>query len=217
MTNDPNGSGDYIRPLPQYLDNLIVEHPVIGTCELWKAIAWDTAQLRNYKMKRADSAGTIAAEAQKGAPSGQPKHAPPLVADAASKDKDEASVMERVYSALSDFETRLDALEARKRELDEEAAHREIAEKALMLAEEIAESAPAQLLIAIRPAQPEKAQLTMPIREICSPNSSGQKPKPQPLPGSDKTRRVKHAAVYRRGDQIPDQPSDLKSTRDCDG
>jgi hypothetical protein len=65
----------------------------------------------------------------------------------------------------------------------------------------------------------------MPIRDVCSPNSSGQKPKPQPLPGSDKNRRVKHTNPYgpsiygdRRGDQIPNQPSDLKSsTRDRDG
>ena len=58
----------------------------------------------------------------------------------------------------------------------------------------------------------------MPVKDVCSPNSSGQKPKPQPLPGSDKTRRVKHAAVYRRGDQIPNQPPRSQvSTRDCDG
>ena len=56
----------------------------------------------------------------------------------------------------------------------------------------------------------------MPIKDVCSSNSSGQKPKPQPLPGSNKSRGVKHAAVY-RGDQIPNQPSGPKSTRDCDG
>jgi hypothetical protein len=33
--------------------------------------------------------------------------------------------------------------------------------------------------------------------DVCSPNSSGQKPKPQPLPQPDaKSRGVKHAAVY---------------------
>jgi hypothetical protein len=142
MAYDPNDSGEYIRPLPQYLDSLIVEHPVIGTCELWKAIAWDTAQLRNYKMKRADSAGQIAEAAEKGASSNQPKLAPPLVADAV----EEASQMEKIHQALNDLETRLDALETKKRRMDEETARREIAEKALMLAEEIAESAPAQLL-----------------------------------------------------------------------
>ena len=57
----------------------------------------------------------------------------------------------------------------------------------------------------------------MPIKDVCSSNSSGQQPKPQPLPGSNKSRSVKHAAVYRRGDQIPNQPSGPKSTRDCDG
>jgi hypothetical protein len=145
MPYDPNDSGEYIRPLPQYLDNLIVEHPVIGTCELWKAIAWDTAQLRNYKLKRADSAASIAEEAQKGAP-GQPRLAPPLVADAASKDKDEASVMEKIYQALDDLETRLGVLEERKRQQQEEAECARRAEAALALAEEIAESAPSSIL-----------------------------------------------------------------------
>jgi hypothetical protein len=54
----------------------------------------------------------------------------------------------------------------------------------------------------------------MPIKDVCSSNSSGQKPKPQPLPGSNKSRNVKHARVYSdaRNDQV--QPSDLKlSTR----
>ena len=54
----------------------------------------------------------------------------------------------------------------------------------------------------------------MPVKDVCSSNSSGQKPKPQPLPGSNKSRNVKHAAVY-RGDQV--QPSGPKSTRDCGG
>jgi hypothetical protein len=55
----------------------------------------------------------------------------------------------------------------------------------------------------------------MPVKDVCSPNSSGKQQKPQPLPGSDKSRSVKHAAVYRRGDQV--QPSGPKSTRDCGG
>jgi hypothetical protein len=76
-------SGDYIRPLPQYLDNLMVSHPELGTCEFWKVLAWETSKLRNA-VARADSAGAIAAEAQKGAPSGQPRHAPPLAADTKS-------------------------------------------------------------------------------------------------------------------------------------
>ena len=58
----------------------------------------------------------------------------------------------------------------------------------------------------------------MPIKDVCSPNSSGAKPKPTPLPHPDKDKRnPPHAAVYRRGDQIPNQPSDPKPTRDCDG
>jgi hypothetical protein len=61
----------------------------------------------------------------------------------------------------------------------------------------------------------------MPIKDVCSPNSSGQKPKPTPLPHPDKDKRnPAHAAVYgdRRNDQIPNQPSDLKSsTRDRNG
>ena len=52
----------------------------------------------------------------------------------------------------------------------------------------------------------------MPIREICSPNSSGQKPKPQRPPAPP---GVQHAAVYgdaaRRSDQsnqpLPIPPS----------
>jgi hypothetical protein len=47
----------------------------------------------------------------------------------------------------------------------------------------------------------------MPV-DVCSSNSSGQKRKPQPLPGSTPNRGVNHAAVYgdakHRNDQ--DQP-----------
>jgi hypothetical protein len=171
MAYDPNDSGEYVRPLPQYLDNLIVEHPVIGTCELWKAIAWDTAQLRNYKMKRADSAGAIAAEAQTAAPSNQPKRAPPLVGDAA----EEASQMERICAALDILETRLGALEQRKRQQQEDAARAElgaleqrkrqqqedaaraeIAEKSLLLAEQIAEETPGAIMDALSPAPKQR-------------------------------------------------------------
>jgi hypothetical protein len=147
-----NSGGEYIRPLPQYMDNLIVEHSELGQCELWKAIAWDTAKLRNYKMKRADSAGAIAAEAQKGAPSGQPKHAPPLVADAA----EEASKMKRVMAGLDALENRLDVLEAKKRRMDEEAECARRAEAALALAEQIAEDAPATMLDALSPTRPQR-------------------------------------------------------------
>jgi hypothetical protein len=38
----------------------------------------------------------------------------------------------------------------------------------------------------------------MAIKEVCSPNSSGVKPKPQPLPHADPASRgVKHAGVYK--------------------
>jgi hypothetical protein len=146
-----NDSGEYIRPLPQYLDNLIVEHPVIGTCELWKAIAWDTAQLRNYKMKRADSAGAIAEAAEKG--TSQHKLAPPLVADAVDKDE---PVMTRVGAALDALEARLEILEERKRQMDEEAECARRAEAALALAEQIAEEAPATMLDALSPAPKQR-------------------------------------------------------------
>lgn len=150
MAYDPDDSGDTYprRPLPQYLDNLIVEHPEIGRCELWKAICWDTAKLRNYKL-RADSAGAIAEEAQKG--SGQPKLAPPLVADSA---KDEGSKMRQIEDALDALESRITRAEERKRKADEEAALRDRAEAALELAERIAESAPQAMLDSLLPAKP---------------------------------------------------------------
>jgi hypothetical protein len=154
MAYDPDNSGEYIRPLPQYMDNLIVEHPELGQCELWKAIAWDTAKLRNYKMKRADSAGAIAAEAQKGAPSGQPKIAPPLAADSL-KAKDKASKMklQSALDALGRLETRLDQFEQRKAE-KAECARR--AEAALALAEKIAEEAPEAMFDALPPAPKQR-------------------------------------------------------------
>lgn len=40
----------------------------------------------------------------------------------------------------------------------------------------------------------------MPIRDVRSKNSSGQQPKPQPLPGSSKNPGVKHAGVYQEYD-----------------
>jgi hypothetical protein len=139
---DPNDSGEnYIRPLPQFLDNLIVTHPELGTTELWKVICWETSKLRNY-MHRADSAGAIAEEAQK-APSGEPKRAPPLVADATEGDD---PVMARILEGISDLEARLDLFEQRRAQ---EAERRERAEAALALAEEIAESAPSELMDAL--------------------------------------------------------------------
>jgi len=50
----------------------------------------------------------------------------------------------------------------------------------------------------------------MPIKEVCSPNSSGVKPKPQPLPHPDAASRgVKHAAVYSDGKGCSDQVTQL--------
>jgi hypothetical protein len=54
----------------------------------------------------------------------------------------------------------------------------------------------------------------MPIKDVCSPNSSGAKPKPQPLPHPDAASRgVQHAKVYgdakRRSDQS-NQPPPLR-------
>lgn len=52
----------------------------------------------------------------------------------------------------------------------------------------------------------------MPIKDVCSPNSSGQKPKPTPLPGANKDRGVKHTAPYgpptndKRADQSNQPP-----------
>jgi hypothetical protein len=57
-----------------------------------------------------------------------------------------------------------------------------------------------------------------PIKDVCSPNSSGAKPKPTPLPHPDKDKRnPRHAAVYgdRRNDQVqpPIGPLPSSSTR----
>jgi hypothetical protein len=52
----------------------------------------------------------------------------------------------------------------------------------------------------------------MPIREVCSPNSSGVKPKPTPLPHPDPASRgVKHTSPWgplidRRNDQVTQLP-----------
>jgi hypothetical protein len=63
----------------------------------------------------------------------------------------------------------------------------------------------------------------MPIKDVCSPNSSGKQAKPQPLPGSNKSRGVKHAAVYddgARNDQVqppPFRPSLSSTPRSVSG
>ena len=58
----------------------------------------------------------------------------------------------------------------------------------------------------------------MPIKDVCSPNSSGQKPKPQPLPHPPAASRgVKHTAPWgppTKEDPFPQQstipPSNLR-------
>jgi hypothetical protein len=144
-------SGEYNEPKKTYLDDVpVYDAELGGIVPAWKALVYHGAKARHFAQLRNDSAGAIAQEANKGAPSNQPKLAPPLVADAI--DKDEASQMERIYSALSDLEARLDVLEERKRKADEEAECTRRAEAALALAEQIAESAPSTMLDALSPA-----------------------------------------------------------------
>jgi hypothetical protein len=57
------------------------------------------------------------------------------------------------------------------------------------------------------------------MREVCSSNSSGTKPKDRPLPAPPKdSRGVKHAAVYgdRRSDTARDNPAPLRAKIDLD-
>jgi hypothetical protein len=119
-----------------------------GIVPAWKALVYHGAKARHFAQMRNDSAGAIAQEAKKGAPSDQPKLAPPLVADSY---KDEASQMKKIHQALNDLETRLDALETKKRRMDEEAECARRAEAALALAEEIAESAPSAIMDSLAP------------------------------------------------------------------
>ena len=126
-------SGEYIAPKRQYLDNPVVNHPELGQCELWQAIAWDTAKLRNA-MVRADGAGHV--DEQAGV-----KQAPPLVADAVAR-QSEASLLTRVMDSLKALDQRMTALEQRA-DAEERRAQ---ADAALALAEDIAENAPQALL-----------------------------------------------------------------------
>ena len=96
--------GEYIPPARQYLDNLVVQHPELGQCELWQAIAWDTAKLRNH-MARADSAADIDEAAGAGKP-------PPLVADAVVKQA-ETDVARRIMDLIDALNQRMAALEQR--------------------------------------------------------------------------------------------------------
>jgi hypothetical protein len=126
-------SGEFIRPAKQYLDNLVVQHPELGQCELWQAIAWETGKLRNA-MVRADSASAV--DQQAGF-----KQPPPLVADAIAQ-RSKADLMARVMDSLKGLSDRMTALECAADE--QERAQR--AEDALTLTENLAEIAPKELL-----------------------------------------------------------------------
>jgi hypothetical protein len=130
--------GEYVAPARQYLDNLVVNHPELGQCELWQAIAWDTAKLRN-SMTRADSASDVD-EAGREAPY---QTAPPLVADAIAQA--EADLAGRIMDLIDALNQRMTKLECAA---DEE-ERRAKAEQALALAEDIAENAPKALLSAL--------------------------------------------------------------------
>ena len=146
-------SGEYIPPLKTYLDDVpIYDAELGGIVPAWKSLIYHGAKARHFAQMRNDSAGAIAAEAQKGAPSGQPKHAPPL-ADDSAKDKASKMKLQSALDALGRLETRLDQFEQRKAE-EAECARR--AEAALALAEQIAEDAPATMLDALSPTRPQR-------------------------------------------------------------
>ena len=97
MAYDPNDSGEYLQTQKTYLDDLEIYDPELGcVVPAWKSLILRGALLKNRMIGRNDSAGAIAAEAQKGAPPSAPPKAPPLVADSA---KDKASKM-KLQSAL---------------------------------------------------------------------------------------------------------------------
>jgi hypothetical protein len=150
MAYDPNDSGEYTPPLKTYLDDVpVYDAELGGIVPAWKALVYHGAKARHFAQMRNDSAGAIAEEAEKGAPNH--KLAPPLVADAASKDKDEASKMEKIHQALNDLEKRLDTLEAKKRQQQEDAECVRRAEAALALAEAIAEETPGAVMDSLAP------------------------------------------------------------------
>jgi hypothetical protein len=155
MAYDPNDSGEgYIPPLKTYLDDVpVYDAELGGIVPAWKALVYHGAKARHFAQMRNDSAGAISEAAEKGAPSNQPKLPPPLVADAVEGG---ATDMARVLETITDLEMRLDALEERKRKLDEEAECARRAEAALALAESIAESAPTTLLDTLPPAPKQR-------------------------------------------------------------
>ena len=152
MAYDPDDSGDYLQTQKTYLDDLEIYDPELGcVVPAWKSLILRGALLKNRMIGRNDSAGAIAAEAQKGAPPSAPPKAPPLVADSA-KDKASKMKLQSALDALGRLETRLDQFEQRKAE---EAECTRRAEAALMLAEKIAEEAPEAIFDAL-PSAPKQ-------------------------------------------------------------
>jgi hypothetical protein len=131
-------SGEFIEPKKTYLDDVeIFDEELGGVIPAWKSLIYHGVKAKHLAQHRADSAAAISEEAQKGAPSSEPKRAPPLVADAV-----EASQMERIHQAIADLEARLDRFEQRRRD---EAAQQARIKAVLDLAEELAETDPAKL------------------------------------------------------------------------
>jgi hypothetical protein len=151
MAHDPD-TGQHIEPQKSYLDDIEIFDEELGcVVPAWKSLIYHGVKARHLaQMKRADSAGAIKEEAQKGAPPGEPKLAPPLVADA---DEGDDPIMEKICAALEVLESRLAVFEQRRAE-EAECARR--AEAALALAEEIAEQAPATLMDALPPAPKQR-------------------------------------------------------------
>ena len=147
MTDD---SCEYVRPLKTFLDDVPVWDAELGTVPFWKSAVYHGA--KNLAAMRADSAAAnIGAEAAKTASEATPK-APPLVADAV---EDQDTDWTRVLEAITNLEARLTAFEQRKQE---ETAKREFAERALLIAEFVAESDPRALFDAL-PSAPKQRLL----------------------------------------------------------
>jgi hypothetical protein len=104
--DDFDWNADVAPPRKQYLDDLLVVDPEIGEVALWKAIAWNTAKLRNA-MARADAAEPT--------PLTEEQQPPPLAADASvSKAKLSAEDLALIEDAVDRLDARLTALEARR-------------------------------------------------------------------------------------------------------
>jgi hypothetical protein len=102
---------DVAPPRKQYLDDLLVLDPEIGEVALWKAIAWNTAKLRNA-MARADAAEPT--------PLRDEDRPPPIVADQTQTSRTTLTQGElrAIEDAVDRLDARLSALEQRKRAED---------------------------------------------------------------------------------------------------